>query len=114
MSRVVTETPERWSIIKITNGEKTYYKVFGSWRGGYLDGDSWRVNSGISLVEEDDDHYYFHGFSGSCYRCYKKGYGVASSYSESVLNNIIETNNVSGIEVELVSPDTDFKNLLEC
>ena len=36
MKRNISETPERWVILKIPNN---YYKVFGTWAGGYLDGD---------------------------------------------------------------------------
>lgn len=78
--------PDKWMLLKIT-GDDPHYRVFGSWSGGYLDGDSWRMNSGITRVEEDDDYYYFYGSSGSCYTCVKEryganvyGYGVAQSY----------------------------------
>ena len=67
MERNITESPDKWVMIKITSGDKTYYKIFATWFGGYLDGDSWKINSGISSIDEDDDFYYFNGFSGSCY-----------------------------------------------
>lgn len=35
MKRNISETPERWVILKLPNN---YYKVFGTWAGGYLDG----------------------------------------------------------------------------
>lgn len=85
--RNITETPERWVILKVLNG----YKVYGTWAGGYLDSDSWKLNSGITQVEQDDDYYYFTGYSGSCYKCHKKGYGVMTSYGQGVLNNILDT-----------------------
>ncbi len=28
--------PDRWVVLKITNGEKVIYKVMGGWYGGYL------------------------------------------------------------------------------
>lgn len=87
MNRNITETPDRWVILRLPDG---HYKVFGSWAGGYLDGDRWKLNSGIDRVEQDEDFYYFVGFSGSCYRCNKKGYGVATSYSSGVLDGILE------------------------
>jgi hypothetical protein len=45
--RNVSETPENWVILKITNNGEIVYKVFGSWVGGYLGSDNWRINSGI-------------------------------------------------------------------
>jgi len=90
MERNITEIPQQWVILKLPDNE---YKVFGTWRGGYLDGDSWKLNSGIKKVEQDNDFYYFIGYSGSCYKCHKKSYGVASSYNLGVLNNIIEQGN---------------------
>jgi hypothetical protein len=68
-------TPNKWMIIKIT-GNDPHYRVFGSWSGGYLDGDSWRMNSGITSFEEEDDHYLFIGHSGSTYACHKDMYGA--------------------------------------
>lgn len=69
-----TYRPDYWAIIKI-NGVDPHYRVFGSWSGGYLDGDSWRMNSGITRVEETDDTFKFFGSSGSCYECSKNMYG---------------------------------------
>ena len=87
MKRNITETPERWVIVKLPDN---IYKVFGTWAGGYLDGDSWKLNSGIAKVEQDSKYYYFTGFSGSCYKCHKEGYGTATSYGHGVLNRMIE------------------------
>jgi|TARA_Y100000310_G_C20704127_1_gene833247 hypothetical protein len=66
-------TPDNWVIIEINDGCSSYYKVLAGWSGGYLDGDSWRMNSGITKVTEEENHYLFHGFSGSVYKCNKGG-----------------------------------------
>jgi len=102
----ISEQPERWVILKLP---KDCYKVFGTWGGGYLDGDSWRLNSGINKVEQDDNFYYFIGFSGSCYKCHKKGYGTATSYGLSVLNKIIERGNG---QVQLMEDVNDWSNVV--
>lgn len=81
-------TPNKWMIIKIRGGE--LYKVFGSWAGGYLDGDSWQLNSGIVKCTEDEDYYYFYGYSGSCYQCHKSCYGVAGMHNHGVLADFIK------------------------
>jgi hypothetical protein len=62
--------------IKKANAEEYFYKVLGGWSGGYLDGDSWRMNSGIVSVTEEDDYFLFHGYSGSVYKCHKESYGL--------------------------------------
>lgn len=64
-------TPDNWVIIEVTVRKETFYKVLAGWSGGYLDGDSWRMNSGIVSFEEDDEYYYFKGYSGSIYKCRK-------------------------------------------
>ena len=69
--------PNRWILIKI-KGDDPHYKVFGCWSGGYLDGDSWRMNSGITEVHETDTSYNFVGSSGSTYLCNKESYGLTS------------------------------------
>lgn len=88
MSKVISETPDKWVILKMPNG--TGYKVFATWGGGYLDGDRWRLNSGIKSIESKGDYYLIKGLSGSCYKCHKKGYGIMSSYGHSVLNSEIK------------------------
>ena len=106
MDRNISESPERWVIVKLPNN---YYKVFGTWTGGYLDGDRWKLNSGISKVEQDENFYYFIGFSGSCYKCHKKGYGTATSWGLSVLNKMIEQGNG---QVELMENVEDWENVV--
>lgn len=66
-----TYSPNKWVILKFTNGEKTFHKILGGWSGGYLDGDSWRLSSGLEKVEEDGDFYLMHNHSGSVYKCHK-------------------------------------------
>lgn len=106
-NRNITETPENWVILKI-EGNETYYRVFGGWRGGYLYGDRWKMNSGIVNIEQDKDYYYFEGHSGSCYKCHKNSYDEFSSYVKGVLDNIIEK---SPINIEILDKETDFINL---
>ena len=69
--------PDSWVILKISEDPKdTFYKVLAGWSGGYLDGDSWQLNSGITEVESSGNYYKFHGNSGSIYRCHKRGEGL--------------------------------------
>ena len=71
--------PDCWVVIKMTNKDQTFYKILGGWSGGYLDGDSWRLNSGVERVELDNDRYMFYGSSGSVYNCHKESYGLKMS-----------------------------------
>lgn len=105
---------ENWLILKITNPDNSIlFKVFASWSGGYLDGDSWRINSGISEVKEDKDFYYFYGYSGSCYECPKNKYGTATSYSSVVLAKMLNVSEKNNIQLDLMDSKEDFKNLLK-
>jgi hypothetical protein len=81
-------TPDNWVILKIVLPGEVNYKVLAGWSGGYLDGDSWRMNSGITKVEEEGDYFLFHGYSGSIYRCHKDAEALRS--------------NIAGILTELV------------
>lgn len=71
--------PDSWVVIKMTHKGETFYKVLGGWAGGYTQGSSWRLNSGIDRVEVLDDRYKFHGASGSVYTVHKEGYGLKMS-----------------------------------
>lgn len=102
--------PESWVIIKIINDKtdqddlKVLYKVFGSWRGNFVNSDSWRLNSGITKVEEQENCYIFYGASGSAYHCYKTGEGrPMGSYNTGVLGQLMnQLNNKDGITAEVV------------
>ena len=100
-------TPDRWLIVKI-NGNDPHYRVFGSWYGGYLGSDSWRMNSGITKVSEDDDYYHFEGTSGSVYHCHKKAWGI-SGYGSAVLHAMIEKQ--KDYQMEIVPQDIDVTTL---
>ena len=106
--RNISETPDKWVVVKIDNKLDTpFYKVFATWAGGYLDGDRWKLNSGIKSVESDDDYYYFIGHSGSCYKCHKKRYGTASSYGEGVLTDMIKNAHKANTSVSVVGHPKD-------
>ncbi len=94
-------TPDKWLVVKLESPESTHYRVFATWYGGYLHGDSWRMNSGIVSVTEDEKCYYFNGASGSVYQCFKGAYGH-SGYSGSVLHNLIEKSKANGIIITLL------------
>jgi len=71
----MTYQPPFWILIKI-HSKPAVIKVLAGWNGGYLDGSSWRLNSGVKEVEYDGDNILFHGYSGSTYICHKDNRGV--------------------------------------
>jgi hypothetical protein len=82
--------PDNWIILKIEDGDDScYYKVLAGWSGGYLDGDSWKMNSGITEIEQDETYYSFIGESGSIYYCNKHSETVRMNIS-GVLNQLLE------------------------
>ena len=84
-----------------------HYRILAGWSGGYTTGSSWRMNSGITKVEEDDDAYYFSGSSGSTYRCSKGSYTLK-------MNNAgiwDQLQKLHGDKVELMDEGTDWINL---
>lgn len=91
MSR--TYQPNGWVALKKIEpkGEAAYYKIFGSWNGGYLDGDSWRLSSGGSVqdIVEKDTEYHWVQHSGSEYTLNKHREGCLSAYNSFVLNNML-------------------------
>lgn len=68
--------PDNWVVLRMTYKDQIIYKVLGGWGGGYLNGSSWRLNSGIERCEVDGDYYKFIGSSGSVYKCHKESYGL--------------------------------------
>jgi hypothetical protein len=102
---MTTYRPDKWIIVQI-KGEDPHYRILGSWSGGYLDGDSWRMNSGITRVETDGDCLQFYGSSGSCYEVHKEmwgtnmvGQGTYDQYKAKL-----------GDKFNIVDSDTDWLN----
>ena len=104
--------PDSAVVIKITHNNDTHYRVFGGWLGGYTNGSSWRVNSGVAKVEYDKDYYYFHGESGSVYKC-KKGEPYFDSYLSGVLNNLCDGVISQGGQVEIYELDDDLSKKMD-
>jgi len=109
----ISEIPDKWVVVKVDNNiDKPFYKVFATWVGGYLNGDRWKLNSGVKSVESDDDYYYFIGYSGSCYKCHKKAYGTATTHGEDVLMGMIKNAYKINITLDVLPEDTEWKELL--
>ena len=98
-------TCDNWVVVFMNDGDPHYRLLVGT-SGGYTTGDSWRMNSGITKVDEDDRYYYFYGSSGSCYKCHKEAYCLRMNNAH-VWNALQERH---GDKVEMMSEDTDWMN----
>jgi len=100
--------PDKWMVVKITGNDlPPVYKVFACWSGGYLDGDSWKLNSGITKVTEKIDYIFFDGSSGSVYACRKGMYG-STAYGYGVLQNFIKKAADNGVTIEVLPETTNW------
>ena len=83
--------PDKWIMVKITviETDEVLYKIFASWHGGFMGSNSWRMNSGVTKVTEDDKFFYFEGHSGSLYQCDKQSYG-SNPFCLDVLKDYID------------------------
>ena len=103
-------TPDRWCVIRIPSPKETIYKVFASWSGGYAGSDSWKLNSGITQAVSVDGAWEFEGSSGSVYKCRVGGYGT-NNYGHGVLDSMIRDAKSAGMDIEILSEDTDWAHL---
>ena len=104
-------TPDKWVMLKLSYDGEVIYKILATWYGGFANGDSWKLNSGITKIEEDGQTYLFHGSSGSVYRCHKNSYGM-NGYTAGVLANF--RNELDAIEkssLELLPEETNFMEI---
>lgn len=92
--------PDGWVIIRLKSEERTDYKIFGSWAGGYLYGDNWRINSGVMQYTKEDDVILFHGYTSSVYKCPLVSEGRLTGHNSAVLQHMLEKANDSGNGVE--------------
>jgi hypothetical protein len=98
--------PDNWVVIKI-KGDNPHYKILAGWSGGYLSGNSWRMNSGITRVEEFAEGFKFYGSSGSCYICGKQSYMIRMN-TAGVWAQLVQ---LHGDKVEIMPEDTDWLNM---
>ena len=103
--------PDRWVMLKFNHNGAIIYKILASWYGGYTRGDSWKLNSGVTKIEEDGQCYLFHGSSGSVYRCHKASYGL-SMYTAGILESFYKELEGQPVKLECLNEDeTNFMEL---
>ena len=98
----MTYNPDNWVVVKSpTDG---HMRVLAGWSGGYTQGDSWRLNSGITKCEETEDTFEFYGSSGSVYSCNKDSYRLR-------MNNASVWYQLEELGWELMDEDNDWLNM---
>jgi hypothetical protein len=104
--------PDRWVMLKITKGTECVHKVLASWYGGFTEGNSWKLNSGVTAVTTDGNYYLFTGSSGSVYRCHRNNYGM-SGYTNGILNSWTQklSDDNSDMRIELLDSDVNFVDI---
>ena len=94
-------TPDTWVVLEFTTPKTTFRKVFAGWYGGYTQGDSWKLNSGITVVTDYQHYYGFSGYSGSIYICNKNAYGM-SGYMSNILASWLKDAETAGIQIKII------------
>lgn len=95
------EQPDSFVIIKIQTEHDIIYRLFSCWYGGYLDGDRWRLNSGITKIEKDGEHFIVYGNSSTVYKIHPDQYNKLTSYCSNVLNEAI--NSQQNVKCEIIN-----------
>lgn len=100
-----TYNPDCWVLVKLTSPKfGAVYKILGSWSGGYLHGDSWKLSSGIEEVREFDDRYEMPQSSGSLYVVRKSGRRVSFMIG-SVFETLVKDLEGTGSTIEILDID---------
>lgn len=81
--------PESYTILHWKYQGEDVIKVFGSWRGGYTSGDSWKLSSGTTSIAYNDNLWYFKQYSGSCY-VLRDDPGVHGMWQQGILQDIMQ------------------------
>lgn len=102
--------PDRWVMLRFDSDEGQVYKILAGWSGSYLEGQSWKLNSGVVKIEEDDQCYLFHGYTGSVYRCRKTAYGMNMIMSEK-FNQWNRQKNSGEFLMDLLPVNTNFMEI---
>lgn len=70
--------PDVWVVLDCQYGEEKVQRILAGWYGGFVNGDSWKLSSGIEQISEFENHYEIKNRSGSTYYCNKNEYRMSS------------------------------------
>lgn len=97
--------PQGWVILKFSTPTNTFYKIFSSWRSGYLDGDSWRLSSGsinFPTLSECGKYWVWPQESDSCYHLPINGEDGYSHFTAQVLGKILIQSGENDVSIDRV------------
>jgi hypothetical protein len=95
--------PDNFVILKLVNKGEVIYKVLAGWFGGFAGSNSWRINSGITKFEKEDDVYFFHGHTGSTYICHETKERMSMLMSSTLASFVEQAKDVAGVSVEVIT-----------
>lgn len=103
-------TPDTYQFMRISSDQDTdvIVKLFAVWVGGYLTGDSWKLNSGVTNIIKDEEVFHVHGYSGSVYTI-SAVQTPMTSYGSGIMSKILDSGVRQGINVELISLEDALK-----
>lgn len=90
--------PDRWIVIEVDGLQK----ILAAWIGGYLGSDDWRLSSGITQIEENEDFFTIKNYSGSVYKCHKQKEGM-TYLTSSIYRSFKEATEDNGKTLKIVS-----------
>lgn len=96
--------PDGYAFIKIQayGAQEAIVKVFASWTGSYTHGESWRLNSGCTSIEDAEDGYVVTGYSGTQYLL-SKTHNYIRPYNKGVLDDMIAELRSYGHQADIIS-----------
>lgn len=90
--------PDLWVLLHIVSEDIDCFKVLGSWFGGFISGDAWRLSSGVDSITEESDAFHIKNISGSTYVCPKDWYGM-NTFTSTILEGWRQKNANATFEV---------------
>ena len=86
-------SPDVWVVVELSGlkVENRYHRILAGWYGGFANGDSWKMSSGITKIVDRDTHWEIHNTSGSIYKCHKD-LERFSGYTQNVYHSYQEEN----------------------
>ena len=102
--------PDNWAIVEVhdAKNDKTHWRLAAGWAGGYTQGRSWKINSGIASYTKDEDGYYvFVGVSNNVYYCHEQQLGL-DGYTAGIVESYDTQMKEASVGYMKVIPLEDF------
>ena len=108
-----TYEPDTWVILLFDYPDYgKVHKVFAGWYGGYAQGDSWKLSSGIKTFVNEGKFYSSLQESGSTYNLYRQ-YERLSGYQHGLLNVWREQLEEVGGSIEVIDACEFIKEMYD-